>query len=252
MCEVEDNSVKLIIASPPEVYPTSNVKLDDDNNVLLNFLDALSYYGIRNIVKECYRVLKPEGTFFWNVGVMCSDFSEVFGEKKVNCLLPYESIRTILMSAPFHPIMDFIMTRWSAGMAMPQLYGIHKMFGINYEHFFMFSKTGLWKKKINPTPIFGNSYPAAIIVKGYDEMALSNLLSKDATKSPTQFCSEMIQLFIHAFSDEGDLLLDPLAGSGTLGKIANQMNRNCILYEIKEELREKIKSVVGPSLIEGN
>ena len=48
---------------------------------------------------------------------------------------------------------------------------------------------------------------------------------------PEKLAEEMIK----NFSNEGDIILDPFAGSGTVGKIAKQLNRNYILIEKEPE-----------------
>ena len=42
-------------------------------------------------------------------------------------------------------------------------------------------------------------------------------------------------------TDEGDVVLDPVAGSGTTGVAASQLDRNYILFDISEEAVEVCK-----------
>ena len=51
------------------------------------------------------------------------------------------------------------------------------------------------------------------------------------TSHPTQKPEKLIVKLILASSNEGDLVLDPFAGSGTTGVVAKKLNRNYINIE---------------------
>ena len=52
---------------------------------------------------------------------------------------------------------------------------------------------------------------------------------------PAIFPEKLAHDHIISWSNEGDVVLDPFAGSGTVGKIAKQLNRNYILIEKEQE-----------------
>jgi site-specific DNA-methyltransferase (adenine-specific) len=52
-----------------------------------------------------------------------------------------------------------------------------------------------------------------------------------AHEHPAIYPESMARDHIISWSNEGDMILDPFAGSGTTGKVANQLKRNCILIE---------------------
>ena len=52
---------------------------------------------------------------------------------------------------------------------------------------------------------------------------------------PTQKPIKLLERLIEMSSDEGDIVLDPVAGSGTTGLAAKQMNRNYILFDINPD-----------------
>ena len=56
-------------------------------------------------------------------------------------------------------------------------------------------------------------------------------VSSTKLNHPAIFPEKLAHDHIASWSNEGDTILDPFAGSGTVGKIAKQLNRNCILIE---------------------
>jgi DNA modification methylase len=64
------------------------------------------------------------------------------------------------------------------------------------------------------------------------------------------FPEKLAELCIKLGSKEGDLVLDPFAGSGTTGLVAKQLGRNAILLDISEEyvnlINERIATSASP------
>jgi len=56
---------------------------------------------------------------------------------------------------------------------------------------------------------------------------------------PTQKSIYLLKYLISIFTDEGDVVIDPVAGSGSTLVAANQMNRNSYGFEIKKEFYNK-------------
>lgn len=55
--------------------------------------------------------------------------------------------------------------------------------------------------------------------------------AKERTAHPAQFPEAVIRRIVLACSNRDDLILDPLAGSGTTGAVALSLGRYCILVE---------------------
>lgn len=66
---------------------------------------------------------------------------------------------------------------------------------------------------------------------------------------PAIFPDELCKKVIEYYSYKGDLVFEPFAGSGTLGRVANKMNRYSILVERNEEYFNSIKDTLS---CEGN
>ena len=58
---------------------------------------------------------------------------------------------------------------------------------------------------------------------------------KDAFKHPAIFPEKLVQDHIASWSKEGEVVFDPMCGSGTTCKIAKKLNRNYIGADISEE-----------------
>lgn len=59
---------------------------------------------------------------------------------------------------------------------------------------------------------------------------------------PTEKPVEILEYFIELLSNEGDLILDSFAGSGSTGLAARNRNRNCILIEKDAVMFEKMNA----------
>lgn len=84
------------------------------------------------------------------------------------------------------------------------------------EFFFTFVKKG--------KPTFNSNYDNGIY-------SFPICHGKERTEHPTQKPLSLIKSIIQKHSNEGDLVLDPFAGSGTTGEACLQLNRNYILIE---------------------
>ena len=64
---------------------------------------------------------------------------------------------------------------------------------------------------------------------------------------PTQKPVKLLEKLIHTFTDEGDVVIDPVAGSGSTLIAANNLNRNAYGFEIKKEFYNKATEWIGRS-----
>lgn len=63
---------------------------------------------------------------------------------------------------------------------------------------------------------------------------VSNQFS-DKQLHPATFPEKLVEFFVKSFSNEGDIILDPFAGSGTVGIVCKENNRNYILMEMMQD-----------------
>jgi len=84
-----------------------------------------------------------------------------------------------------------------------------------------------------------HKYPKTIITQGVDGKYVH----------PTQKPVALFEYLIKTYTNEGDLVLDNCAGSGTTGVACKNLNRNFILIEQDEKYCEVIKERVGCEII---
>ena len=72
----------------------------------------------------------------------------------------------------------------------------------------------------------------------YERDKIAGYPSKDS------FPTQLIELIIKNFTNEGDLVLDPFIGSGKTAYVCRQLNRNCIGFELEQKHVELINSLM--------
>ena len=91
---------------------------------------------------------------------------------------------------------------------------------------------------------YTHKYPTNILEYARDSTKRNNKF-----KHPTQKPVALFEYLIKTYTNEGDLILDNVAGSGTTGVACKNLNRNFILIEQDEKYCEVIKERVGCEII---
>lgn len=245
MQEVEDESIQLVIVSPPDI---ARWIIEMQSKLPQKKWDLLFpgyYFGFQcfhNLFMECYRLLKSDGVLLFNIGVSNKDYTKSFDNNQINCLFPYVWVANILYATELKIQEDFICVKTpSSKQILPARDFIQgKKILSSYEHFFLLTKSDHWKMNIPEKNVFLSTIWYANFVPKFI----------DGEINVTPFNETLIERIVELFTDEGDVVLDPMAGTGTLGKVAVKMDRNCILYEIDKRLEPIIKAKVGEALIE--
>ena len=61
---------------------------------------------------------------------------------------------------------------------------------------------------------------------------------------PTQKPIPVLKRLIEIFTDEGDVIIDPVAGSGTTLRAAAEMNRSCYGFEVDRKFYTDAKNIM--------
>ena len=243
MSNVSDNSVELIITSPPywqlKDYGVSNqIGFDDDYETYINNL---------NIVwKECFRVLDNGCRLCINVGDQFAR-STYYGRYKV---IPIHSeIIRFCESIGFDFMGQIIwqksttMNTSGGGAVMGSFpYPRNGIVKLDFEYIMLFKKQGKAKKSTaeqkelsKMTNEEWNTFFAGHW----------NFAGSKQDKHLAMFPDELPRRLIKMFSFAGETVLDPFAGSGTTAKIARELGRNSISYEINSDFISVIEDKLG-------
>ena len=92
----------------------------------------------------------------------------------------------------------------------------------------------------------------SLIGDDYDKTNLWKISPSHSKNHPATFPDELVEKVIKYYSFKGDLVLDPYAGSGTVGRVANRMGRRFMLVEMEKKYFENIKKSFASLITEQN
>ena len=241
-----DESVNMVITSPPY-----------DN--LRNY-NGYSF-PFEEIAKELYRVTQNGGTVVWVVGDATINGNETGTSFKQALFL-----RDIGFN--LHDTMIFRKKN-----PIPQIY--RKRYNNEFEYMFVFSK-GVVKThnaimvdclhaglELNGTTYKNyskNSQERSKMAKPVKSQKIKgniweyvvgkNKEDQEAKGHPAPFPCQLAEDHILSWTNEGDLVLDPMCGSGTSCKVAKKLGRNFIGIDISEEYCKIAEDRVNKQVIE--
>ena len=249
--KLKDKTVHLVVTSPPywKIKDYGNEEQIGYNDSLTEYFDKLNA-----IWKECLRVLHPGCKLCINIG---DQFLRAIKNKRVYQIVPLHShlINDILRDFG-DDVVYLGSINWSKVSTSNTSGGGHVMgsifyprngyFFINREYIAIFRKLGK-----DPRPDQELKERSYIPIEDWRE------LFKDTWNFPgiiqndhdAMFPEELPRRLIRMYSFAGDTVLDPFLGSGTTSKIAVEMGRNSIGYEIgfnrdnwKQVIKQKVSS----------
>ena len=252
MKDVEDESVHLVVTSPPywSIKDYGNARQIGYHDKLQSYIKKLS-----SVWSECIRALKPGCRLCINVGdqyvrsnedtpyqiiplhaYIVNDILNNFRRKKIVYLgsIIWQKIPT---------------TNTTGGASVMGSYGYPRngYVSYNYEYIAIFKKLGPspkppenkrnerielaeWRQLFNG--VWHHNQAQTIP----DELAMANDVWRfNGTRQVggiAVFPEELPRRLMRMFTFEGDTVLDPFLGSGTTTKVAFEMGRNSIGYEI--------------------
>ncbi|MBR5911405.1 MAG: site-specific DNA-methyltransferase [Bacteroidales bacterium] len=252
--KLPDNSVDLIVTSPP---------YSDQRKTTYGGIAVNQYVEwFLPITKELLRVLKPTGTFILNIKEKVQD-----GERSTY-------------------VLELILEMRKQGWLWTEEFIWHKKncypgkwpnrFRDAWERLLQFNKTkkfsmyqeavmvptGDWAKvrlrnlsetdKTRDNSKVGSGFGKNISNWEGREMAYPTNVLHLATECGNKnhsaaFPEALPEWFIKLFTKEGDMVLDPFAGSGTTNIVAQRMHRNSIGIEIKLDYYQQIKERLKPT-----
>ena len=218
-----DASVDLVVSSPP--YNIG--KEYERRRALAVYLDEQ-----RRVLAECARVLKSTGSIFWQVGSYSLD----------GALIP--------LDVKFFPILEELDMVPRNRIAWIRPHGLHarNKFSARYETVLWFTKSSEYKFRLDSVRV-PQKYQNKKSHRGVNKGELSsNPLGKnpgdvwlfqnvkhnheEQTVHPAQFPEDMIARIVLSSTDEGDVVLDPYMGTGTVAVVARDHGRHYLGAEM--------------------
>jgi modification methylase len=245
MVEVNDNSVHLVITSPP-YWQLKDYGSEDQ----IGYHDSYeSYINNLNLVwKECFRVLHTGCRLCVNIGDQFAR-SVYYGRYKVipireEIIKCCENLGFDYMGAI---IWQKVTTSNSSGGGVQMgsyPYPRNGILKIDYEFILIFKKLGE-----APKPSKEIKELSKMTAAEWNTYFAShwNFTGVRQDKHLAMFPEELPKRLIKMFAFVGDTVLDPFTGSGTTPLAAKNLGRNSIGYEINEEFIPIIKDKLNIS-----
>ncbi|GAB4346256.1 MAG: DNA methyltransferase [Flammeovirgaceae bacterium] len=239
MAELSENSVHLVITSPPywqlKDYGTENQ---------IGFHDSYENYinNLNLVWKECYRVLHNGCRLCINIG---DQFARAvyYGRYKVipireEIIKFCENIGFDYMGAIIWQKVTTSNTTGGGVQMGSYPYPRNGILKLDYEFILIFKKSGE-----GPKPTKEQKELSKMTAEEWNTFFAGhwNFTGTRQTRHIAMFPEELPRRLIKMFSFVGETVLDPFAGSGTTALAAKNLYRNSISYEINPEFIPIIK-----------
>lgn len=214
---IQSESIDLIIADPPY-----NLNKDYGNNSdRKSFEEYIKFTKIWT--KEACRVLKSTGTIYIFMGFR-------FISYLYNILEQDNNLR----------FNNWICWFYTQGV------GKKKGFSPRHDDILMFTKTDKFVFNLDQVRIPQKYYRSVNNMRGANpgdvwEFSHIHYCQNNRQNHPTQKPEGLIERMVLASSNEGDLVLDPFAGSGTTLRVCQQLNRRCLGFELSASYVKQIE-----------
>jgi DNA modification methylase len=243
MKQIDDNSIDLIVTSPPYADRRKNCYDGKNEKEYVEWFLPIAY--------EMKRILKPTGSFFLNIKPHC--------DKGERVLYVMELVLALKKDVGFRFTDEFCWTK----LGVPGKFvgrfknGFEPVYHFTKEKGYIFNPYKVatlaqqvsldrYKRKACGESTNGSGF-AGMRKEITSKLALpSNVLyfpqkSNQHTiqsKHPAVYPVELVEFFIKAFSNDNDVVLDPFIGSGTTAIACKNLNRNYIGFENDDTYHE--------------
>jgi len=245
MAAINNKSVHLVVTSPPYWQ----IK-DYGNKNQIGFNDTYDEYinKLNQVWSECHRVLHDGCRLVINIGDQFAR-AVTYGRYKVipireEIIKFCESIGFDYMGAIIWQKVTTMNTTGGASIMGSFPYPRNGMIAIDYEFILLFKKLGKSPNNI-PAEIKKQSKITKEEWRKYFTGHWNFAGEKQNGGHIAMFPEELPRRIIRMFSFVGETVLDPFLGSGTTIKVANELNRNSIGYEINKDYLPTIKKKIG-------
>ncbi len=244
MIETQDGSVHLIITSPPywQLKDYGDKNQIGFNDTYEEYIDNLS-----KVWKECHRVLYPGCRLCINIGDQFAR-AVTYGRYKIipirtEIIKFCESVGFDYMGAIIWQKKTTMNTTGGASVMGSFPYPRNGLIEIDYEFILLFKKLGKLpnsvSKEIKEQSKISNEEWRKYFTGHW------NFAGVKQNKHIAMFPEELPKRLIKMFSFVGETVLDPFLGSGTTMKVAEDLKRDSLGYEINEDYLSVIQQKIA-------
>lgn len=223
MCDIEDESIKLIVTSPPywnlkDYFKKGQIGQESYDTYLIR---------MKTVWSECYKKLSSEGSLWVNINIRVQDGKVI--------MIPHDFVKICQEIGYFYK--GIIIWHKSSGIPTGDknivdrheyilIFSKSKGFTVDKNTFSSFSDYK--NDKINGGAFWNINRKAGSIGKKYVHPAI--------------FPKDLVNRIIKISTSQGDIVVDPFLGSGTSLIVANINNRSFIGYEYYEGFKELMQT----------
>lgn len=240
---IPEESVHLTFTSPP-YYNARDYSIYPSYEDYLKFLD--------NVFKEVHRITKEGRFLVINASpIIIPRISRQYSSKRYP--IPFD-LHAMIVNSGWDYIDDIIWQKPEA--SVKNRIGGFKQHRkpLGYKPNTVTEMVMVYRKKTSKLIDWNiKQYSKDVVEKSKikDEFETTNVWKIDPKYSknhsavfPTELCKKVIEYY----SFQGDLVFDPFAGSGTVGRVAKSLNRLFFLTELKDEYFEYMKTTKKESI----
>ena len=235
--EIKDNSIDLIITSPPYNVGIDYGNIVDDKKSWEDY-----WIWMSEIIKELHKKLKVGGRICWNVQINVRRKGEI----RVNLM---QKFKNIFDGNGYVDMGDIIW--WEGTVTKRSAWGSWLSASSPYiqmpaECVLVYAKDSIKKEPVGKSDIEKKEFMDWVVGMWTFSNPSRNI------EHPAPFPPELPKRCIKLFSYVGDTIMDPFCGSGTTLMVASNLKRKFVGIEINKEFVEwSIKRITGINISEG-
>lgn len=223
MCDIENESVKLVVTSPPYW----NLKDYFKKGQIGQESYATYLKRMKTVWSECYKKLSPEGSLWININIRVRDGKVI--------MIPHDFVKICQEIGYFYK--GIIIWHKSSGIPTGD-----KNIVDRHEYVLIFTKSEGFAVDKNAFSSFSDYKNDKL-----NGRAFWNINRKAGSVGkkyihPAIFPNDLVERIIKISTSQVDIVVDPFLGSGTSLIAANINNRSFIGYEYNEGFKELMQS----------
>lgn len=242
---IKENSIDLIFTSPP--YYNAR-----DYSQYVSHQDYIN--KMNNIIEKCIKVLKPNRYIIINISpVITKRAGREFESQRLPLHIDFHNI---LCKNNCEFVDEIIWIKPEASVSNRNGIFQQNQMSLNYkpnnvnEYILVYKKSAPflmdevikdYKNKNIDLTIKNLLEEKAENKKDFDSTNIWTIQPKNSKYHSAVFPDQLCEKIIKYYSVEKDVVLDPFSGSGTVGRVANNLNRKFLLIEQNKEYFNLIK-----------